>query len=340
MTILCHQTWKIDEWVGKERMYPPPNWHGVSPALIMKRGRPWDQDYTDGPWLDHDGAEAKIQARLAQGLISDEEAALLLQWTTEGYFILKNAVEESEFGLIDEYVRDLDGLWTTDAPSDGLQVMSLHIDGRPPGPIDHAELLSWPLERRLDLRDTQRWRIHYYHPHSRAALELTKAPKILRLTSLVLDEDPVLLNCIAFKWGSQVGPHQDLPANHIHPANRLVSAWLGCEDIRPEAGPLGVYPGSHKVPLWPGWNNYPQTNLRTCHLETREQEWAYVQNAVKAIERKSLPVKKGDAIFQHPLLIHGADRVTDRTATRFSLGLFYTVSGGDKMHEVEGPFNW
>ncbi len=332
--------WNTDEWVGKERMYDPPDWYGVSPEVIAKRGKNWNQDYADGPWLDHDGAEEKIRSRQDQGLITAEEASLLSQWVSEGYFILDGGIPESDFDLIDQYVQDLDGLWTAEEPSDGLQIMSLHIEGRPPGPTEHAELLSWPLEERLALRDSQRWRVHYYHPHSLAALELTKADRILRMCQLLLDEDPVLINSIAFKWGSEVGLHEDLCAYHVHPANRLIGVWLGCEDGNPDAGPLDVIPGTHRVPLWPGWNNYPQTNLRTCHLETRDASAKYLSDAVAGLETRPLVVKKGDVIFQHPLLIHGADKIIDHEATRFSMVLHYSVSGGDKMHDVEGPFNW
>jgi Phytanoyl-CoA dioxygenase (PhyH) len=340
VAILCDKEWNTDGWVGKERMFDPPNWFGVSPELLAHRGRPWNQDYSDGPWLDHEGAEAKIEERLTQGRITSQEAELLSQWVEHGYFILEHAIDESDFGLIDEYVRDLDGLWTTDEELPGLQVMSLHIKGRPPGPVDHAELLSWPLEKRLELRDSQLWRIHYYHPHTRAGLELTKAKKLLRMCELLLDDDPVLINAIGFKWGSQVGLHQDLCAYHIHPANRLIGIWLAGEDVNPDSGPLGVYPGSHRVPLWEGWNNYPQTCLRTCHLETRDAQARYLEAAVVGLERKPLPVKKGDAIFQHPLLIHGGDKIKDTTATRFSMVLHFSIPGGDKMHAVEGPFNW
>jgi len=340
MTILSTRSWNTDKWVGKERMYDPPDWHGVNPEIIARRGKPWNQDYSDGPWLDHDGALDKIQSRLADGVITDEEATLLRQWVVDGYFILRNAVPESDHWMLDEYVRDLNELWTTDKELPGLQVMSLHIPGRPPGPVDHAEILSWPMEKRLHLRDHQLWRIHYYHPHTAAGLAMTKAEQLLRMCYLLLDEDPVLINSIGFKFGSQVGLHQDLCAYHIHPANRLIGIWLGAENVNPAAGPLGVFPGSHKTPLWNQWNNYPQTNLRTCHLETRDAQAVYLAAAVEGKERKPLPVQKGDAIFQHPLLIHGGDKIQDSTATRFSMVLHYSIEGGDKMHEVEGPFNW
>ncbi len=58
------------------------------------------------------------------------------------------------------------------------------------------------------------------------------------------------------------------------------------------------------------------------------------------LERIALPVKKGDAILTHGLLVHGGDKIRDRSLTRYSSVIHYTVPGGDRMHEVEGPFNW
>jgi hypothetical protein len=338
MTIRTDQEWNTDSWVGKERMHPPPNWYGTSPEVIARRGRPWNQDPTDVPWLDREDAEEQIQARLDEDLITAQEAALLVQWVKQGYFILENTIEDH--ALLDVYRRDLDGVWTAEQASDGLQIMSLHIDGRPPGPIEHAEILSWPLEERIRLRDTQHWRIHYHHPHTSAGFEITRAKKLLRMTHLILDEAPTLLTAIGFKYGSQVSLHQDLCTAHVHPASRLVGAWVACEDVNPDAGPLSVYPGSHKVPMWPGWRNYPQTNLRTCHMEMRYKDENYLRQAIEGSEWTPLVIKKGDVIFQHGLLIHGGEKIRDHVATRFSMVLHYTVPGGDRMHEVEGPFNW
>lgn len=340
MTIVTTREWNTDLWAKNERMCASPNWHGVSPEVIARRGRPWDQDPDDVPWLDRDDAEARVQARLADGLITQGEADLLRQWVVDGYFVLPGAVEKSEFGLLDDFGRDLDEIWTTDRVIEGLQIMSLHIKGRPPGPIDHAELLTWPVQQRLELRDSQLWRVHYWHCHSKAAMDVSTTPSLLHMATLILEEPATLVSSIGFKWGSQVGVHQDLAAMHIHPKNRLVGVWLAGQDVDPLAGPLGVFPGSHRVPIWPGWNNYPQTNLRTCHLDTRAKEEQYLKDAVKGWERVPLPVKKGDAILTHGLLIHGGDKIRDRQTPRVSAVIHYTVPGGDKTHEIEGPFNW
>ncbi len=340
MTIRTNQKWNTDQWPGVERMHPPPDWFGVSPEVVKRRGKLWNQDPTDVPWLDRDDAEEQIESRHDQGLITSEEAELLRQRARDGYFVLENAIEESDHGLIDDYVRDVDGIWTTEEELPGLQVMSLHIKDRPSGPVEHHEILSWPLDKRIEMRDSQLWRVHYFHRHSRAAMELSKAPRILRMCSLLLDEHPVPLSAICFKWGSHAGVHQDLGTMHVHPANRLVGLWIACQDVDPDSGPLWVMPGTHRIPLWPGFTNYPQTNLRTLHLDLRRDEEKYLADAVEGCEKKPMVIKKGDAVFTHGLLVHGGDKIKDRNKTRFSYVVHYTVPGGDKMHEVEGPFNW
>jgi len=264
MTTMSTDDCNTELWTKNVRMWETPNWHGVSPEVIARRGRPWNRDENDIPWLDRDDAAKRIDARLTDGTITTDEAQLLHQWVTDGYFILRGAVPPSDFGTIDQFNRDLDDIWTADKPIDDLQIMSLHIPGRRPGPISHAELLEWPLEKRIQVRDSQLWRVHYWHCFSQAAMKLSTAPRLLRMATLILDEPATLVSYIGFKWGSQVGVHQDVAAMHIHPKDRLVGVWLAGEDVDPQAGPLSVYRGSHRVPMWSGWNNYPQTNLRSA----------------------------------------------------------------------------
>src|SRR5262245_47088243 len=99
MTIQSTRQWDTSQWAASERMYPPPDWHGVSPEVIARRGRPWNQDPRDVPWLDKQGCETEIEARLNEQSISDDEAQLLRQWVKDGYFIVKGAIPTSSFGL-------------------------------------------------------------------------------------------------------------------------------------------------------------------------------------------------------------------------------------------------
>jgi phytanoyl-CoA hydroxylase len=341
MKILPAPEVSTENWARKVRIHNERKWTGISPNEVGQRGKQWSQDLSERPWFDQEDAERKAKSWLDQGVISSDEHTLLSQWIRDGYFILEKAIDASEFSLLERYAHDLDGVWTAEEAMQGLRLSGVRVNGKRLGPLDHAELLSWPLELRLKSRDTQTWRIHYYQPYSPAGLALAKSDKILRLCYLLLQDVPVLLNLTAYKYSSEVGVHQDMYFYHVHPVNYVVGVWAACEDVRQETGPLVVYPGSHRFPLWPGFNNYPQTNYRTCHRETHIKFENHLCDSVSESNRLAVPVKKGDVIFLNGLLVHGADKAEERGAqSRFSFVLHYTIPGANKIDEVEGPFNF
>ncbi len=341
MKILPPPEVDTEGWADEVHQHQPPDWSGVSPEEVARRGQPWNQDPSQRPWFDQDGAAQSINSQLTQKLISADEARLMTQWVRDGYFVLENAIDPSQFDLLDAYARELDGLWvSTDEPLN-MQFSGVRVNGVRRGPVDHAELLSWPLELRLKCRDTQSWRIHYYQSYTQTGRELAHADRLMRMCNLLLKQYPALLNLTAFKYSSEVGHHQDLMFYHVHPANHMVGVWLACEDVQPEAGPLAVYPGSHRIPIWPGFSNYPQTSYRTCHRQGHIDFENYLIDSVSEDNRLRMPIKKGDAVFLNGLCVHGADKAQARgELTRFSIVFHYTIPGADKRLEIEGPFNY
>jgi hypothetical protein len=333
---------KVDTtgWSDKVHQHPLPDWKNI-PTEVDQRGKKWSQNPADRPWFDQDYAADQVASLMKEGLITDDEVRLLLQWIDEGYFVLEKAIVGDDFALLDEYVKGVDDVWTTERELNGLQISGLHINGVKQQPIAHAKLISWPLEDRLRLRDTETWRIHYYQPYTPAGLKLAQSDKLMRFCTLILQNNPVLLNLTTYKYSSEVALHQDMWFYHLHPANHMVGVWLACEDVFPDTGPLAVYPRSHKIPMWPGYNNYPQTNYRTCRPEAHEQIQKYLGGGVAGTKRVSLPIKKGDAIFLSGLNVHDADKVEQRgLKSRFSIVYHYATPGVNRFNEVEGPFNY
>lgn len=341
MEFMPHGEVSTDGWTTRVHQHDFPDHSSSAPGAFLTRGRPWPQVPSDRPWFDQPGASERVEDLRRQGLVTRDEERLMLLWINDGYFVIERAIDESQFGLLDAYNRGLDDVWTTDQVIEGLQVSGLRVDGKKRNPIEHAELISWPLEKRIHLRDSETWRIHYYQPYTKPGLEIAKARRIVRMAELLLQRNPVLLNLTTYKYSSEVALHQDMWFYHLHPANHLVGAWLACEDVTPDTGPLAVYPGSHKLPMWPGFANYPQTNYRTCPPSVHDDIEGYLHSGVKNLSRVVLPVKKGDAIFLNGLLVHDADKVRKRGEhSRFSIVLHYTVAGANRADEVEGPFNY
>ena len=330
-----------DGWTTKVHQHPLPDHSRIPPDAFLHRGRNWPQDFSLRPWFDQAGASERVDDLRRRDVITDEERQFMLQWVNDGYFVIEGAIEPARFELLDRYNHTLDDVWTATEVLDGLQISGLRVDGIKRSPIPHAELLSWPLEKRIHLRDTETWRIHYYQPYTAPGLEIAKSQRLVRMCALLLQQNPTLLNLTTYKYSSEVALHQDMWFYHLHPANQLVGIWLACEDVTPETGPLAVYPSSQKTPMWSGFPNYPQTNYRTCPLQAYDGIEAYLREEVAGKPRVVLPVKKGDAIFLNGLLVHDAEKVRRRGEhSRFSIVLHYTVPGANKAGEMEGPFNF
>ena len=97
--------------------------------------------------------------------------------------------------------------------------------------------------------------------------------------------------------------------------NYLIGVWLACEDIHPDSGPLVYYPGSHKEPLYPKFDNYPQTNLRTCAPSETTAYYDWLKKRSKNYKKDQFIARKGDILLWHGQLIHGGDAVVNPSLT-------------------------
>src|SRR5262245_29083882 len=58
-------------------------------GMTLFRRRAFPADGGPGPWLDQPDAEAQIDARLAAGELTADEAELCRKWSRDGYLILE-----------------------------------------------------------------------------------------------------------------------------------------------------------------------------------------------------------------------------------------------------------
>jgi ectoine hydroxylase-related dioxygenase (phytanoyl-CoA dioxygenase family) len=92
--------------------------------------------------------------------------------------------------------------------------------------------------------------------------------------------------------------------------------------------------------MFPGFPDYPQTNLRTADADTTRAYEAWIDDVAARHPRHEFLAKKGDVLFWHGMLLHGGAPVLRRGISRKSMVLHYTVRGADRAREVRGPFNW
>jgi phytanoyl-CoA hydroxylase len=302
---------------------------------LGQRKKRWRHKPKDAPWFDRPDAPGLLEKRRREERLSDDDYALLQRWVTDGYCAVSGVVPEPQ---IDSMMRDMDGIWTAPEPVPGLQIVDPRIDSEAPLNLTHAEVLALESARRFEIRDTSHWRVHGFYLHSENARAVFDNPELIRLTSLILGRPAEPRFTINFMYGSEQALHQDTAVFHVAPKNYLVGAWLACEDVAPDAGPLVFYPGSHREPLYAGFDNYPQTNLRTT---AKPQEYSeHVARCSEQYERRLYLAKKGEVFLWHGMLIHGGSAVTDPKRTRRSYVCHYIPGDMEVSSEIDGPFNW
>jgi hypothetical protein len=308
---------RIEHGVRSSLFGPAPSWRRRPNAL---------------PWFDQPDALATA------AMAPPAERPLLEKWVRDGYVVVDDCVDAAD---LDAMVATLDGLWDAPAPIPHLELLDLRDDDAgPPRPVAHRDLLHLEPARRHRMRERSNWRIHGFHYVNAPAKRLYTNRRLRALASQILGRRARPIAAINFMKGSEQALHQDMAVFHIFPHNFLLGAWIACEDVTAASGPLVFYPGSHRAPFFPGFADYPQTNLRTADPDTfgRYQRW--VDDLAPRYPRTEFCARKGQVLFWHGMLIHGGAPVTRPGASRKSMVLHYSVRGADRGREVHGPFNW
>ena len=305
----------------------------VEPTLrrAVGRGAPsWTREPNAVPWFDRPDALARIAG--------DPREALLRQWVTEGWIVVDDVVDVAD---IDAMVATLDGLWDAPAPIPHLTLLDLRdTPDATPSNLSHADLLALEPARRGRMRAASDWRIHGFHYLNAPARRLYRSPKLRALATRLFGRRARPFAVINFMKGSRQHLHQDMGVFHIYPHDYLIGAWIACEDIDPASGPLVLYPGSHRAPFFPGFIDYPQTNLRTADAALAAAYERYVEDVARRCPRTEFLARKGQVLLWHGMLVHGGAPVARPGTSRKSMVIHYTVRGADRAKEVRGPVRW
>lgn len=117
-----------------------------------------------------------------------------------------------------------------------------------------------------------------------------------------------------------VGTQQHFHTDSIHfssvPERFMCGVWVALEDVDAENGPLVYYPGSHKWPV------YVNEHVRTAGSDLRSVPdytvmWRELVRIHGATPQRFF-AKKGQALIWAANLLHGGDRQTDKSRTRWS----------------------
>jgi phytanoyl-CoA hydroxylase len=292
----------------------------------------------DGPlWFDRPDALKLLSRRRKSEGLTDVEFEALRQWAEHGYISLRDLVPAED---IDGMLRDLDGVWSATEPIESLVIEEARAQPEDPPGLAHSRLVGLDQAVREKLKRQYHWRIHGFHRFSEPARRVFQNPAMIRWASLILGRPADPMYTINFTYGSAQDLHQDTAVFYVWPMNALVGAWLACEDIHPDSGPLVYYPGSQRERLFPALSDYPKVNLKNCERHLMGVYGEYLQDVARRYEPRTFVPGRGEIFLWHGMLIHGGAEIRNPDLTRRSYVCHYIPSGCDKSAQAQGPFNW
>jgi hypothetical protein len=256
-----------------------------------------------GLWTDRVDAERLLEAKLAAGAVSRDEAAQLRGWMADGYVVLPGAVSPE---LADEINGEIERAWAERDPRFLIELGGTYHRLEPALRAERAKL--------IDL-----------YVFSRAAREAVFAPKIRRFLELVFEREILLFQSLSFERGSGQAVHQDTAYVVTSSPLEFAASWIALEDIRPGSGELCYYRGSHRleeVLFSRGTRNW---NRERDGEAANERYLAGLRERSRAsgLELEVFRPKKGDALIWSADLAHGGAEIRDPALTRKSLVSHY-----------------
>jgi hypothetical protein len=263
------------------------------------------------PWLDRPDALEVIDRKLKSGEISEADAELCFQWTTDGYIAVPKLIDQE---LLDE-------VWTAyeAAIDEGLiQVRAERIGPDDVHPGRHLDThLVLPVVRKIQ-----------------------QHPRVIAITDLLFGRKTWPFQTIMGHKGSSQKPHSDSVHMTTYPKGYMLANWIAFEDIHENSGPLEYYPRSHRlVP------DLLSSDIGIDPLEFKNGGGVYsgryepaVRRYIDAMDLKPsyFTGKAGGVLFWHARLLHGGSKRKDHSLSRKALVCHYFAEGSVTYHDLSG----
>ncbi|MFL6415328.1 MAG: phytanoyl-CoA dioxygenase family protein [Bryobacteraceae bacterium] len=229
-------------------------------------------------------------------------------WTDNGYLVLSGFFKPEEVRAVNAVV---DRILSNPKTLGNATVDVLHgqyIGKRFRGSEAPAEAFTGPIK----IND-----LFLQEPEVR---HLALSRRLTALLSELLDGAPMICNSLNFLWGSQQPDHIDSWFMPPPLENNLAVSSICLEDVRPDAGPLVYYPGTHKIPPFRfshGGTHAVNEEMPACR--------AYIEEQLKATgaSPQEFLGREGDVFVWHGQLLHGGTGIKERTHTRKTLVTHY-----------------
>jgi ectoine hydroxylase-related dioxygenase (phytanoyl-CoA dioxygenase family) len=230
------------------------------------------------PWIDSPFFEKKLR----EATLTDDEKAFVKSYSDNGYIIFDPQIPES---LLDEAVH---------------------------------EMMPWFAKIKGDDKRIQdAWK---YCP---AVQQIAAHSSVTRAVQMLYQRNPIPFQTLSFCEGTQQDTHSDLIHFGSIPQRFMCGVWVAMEDITDFNGPLHYYPGSHKLPFY----EMIDMGVKASSLRMKKTMMLYAKNYTEFIqkmvdalglEKRTLNIKKGQAIIWSANLLHGGNTILHAGSSRFS----------------------
>ncbi|NND66620.1 MAG: hypothetical protein HKN19_03435, partial [Halioglobus sp.] len=255
------------------------------------------------PWFDRPDAPAMVSVMAASSGLDAAEAEALADFVEQGFCTLPGKVEES---LLERMNADLDAM------------------------LDRGEIQV--------AGEGEDHRVEQIHEKSSAAREIWTLPSVMKFLRAVFQEEVLPCQTLVFLRGSGQDMHQDTIHLTAFPAGYMCGVWIALEDIEEDAGPLFVYPGSHRLPrlycdtvgmskVHDGdWSEFAQKFLPRLADELE----------AAGCEKQTYLPRRGDILVWHENLTHGGSERNNHALSRRSIVSHYFSAGAAVWYDSSG----
>lgn len=158
---------------------------------------------------------------------------------------------------------------------------------------------------------------------------LATHPEVLRTLEQLYGRRPIPFQTLNFSRGSEQRTHSDIVHFNSLPHGFMAGVWFALEDVGADNGPLHYYPGSHRLPIYEPHD----VGAGGSSLAGRDERYRRYEDFVAALgeasglPRRTVTMKRGEALIWAANLLHGGDPIADPESTRHSQVTHYYFEG-------------
>lgn len=255
------------------------------------------------PWFDRPHALEMTAIIAARDALGSGEAQSLRDFVEHGYCTLPYRVDDA---LLQRLNEDLDRMLAQ-------------------GEIEVAE-------------EGADHRVEQIHEKSSAAREIWTLPPVMKFLRSIFQDEVLPCQTLVFLRGSGQDMHQDTIHLTAFPAGYMCGVWIALEDVQADAGPLFVYPGSHRLPRLycatvgmdkvrdGNWTEFAQKFLPRLDSEL----------ARAGLQKQVYLPRRGDILVWHENLTHGGSPRNNPALSRRSIVSHYFSRGAAVWYDSSG----